>query len=748
MSLRSVLKLRCFPLLGAGWALACSAGGDSGGFDGGAQAAGCPAGQVDCGAGCTDVNVDPAHCGGCNVACGASEVCTAGTCTCATGYTDCNGVCVDTMADPNNCGQCGVICSGQVCSQGVCSDSCGAGLTNCSGACVDVATDLLNCGTCGNACSGGETCVAGVCTAGGSGGMGGTSGGGGTTSGGTDPGSGGSDPGGGGADPGSGGSDPGSGGTDPGSGGEVTGSGGDGTGGAGGSTGGAGGATGGAATGGAATSSCDNADPPVLSNHPPPASDYTETAGGISLDFVYIPGGDIAVAGTASATVSSYHILKTEVTAAQMEALMGDEAPSGFGVGTWYDCMAFACALSRQTGRAYRMQTEAEWEYAATNHQSSLEQIGSGEEWTYNSWGDPMGGTDPVGAASGEHTQKTRKDTGSITGRLIRSIDGIGPNCRLTISNTTEFPPEYVPPCELCPPEIGDEPVNSYRDPRWITGDNAHWVAGAELGFGEMDLRVWEDGTAQQGSTAGQWFTSNNIVFVFVPDSGSNRVYPYIFLDETQGSLLSEGGFGAGGFIGRIAKEEESGSKPSVSNLQSGADLAAAAGDKFKMVDMENIPQADREQDSRLLDGTDQCWFQNNINVGGTHNYRKDIDPDEFRFVVIDGGNSIILANGDWFTVNDVFLRVTHPDGYVAEYLYAVSSDGGTFYHDSFMGYERADFRMFEKYGSTDGNFPATCINNSCSGEIPKGQGQSLYASQEDGGSTFVPAPTPEGGVY
>ena len=156
-------------------------------------------------------------------------------------------------------------------------------------------------------------------------------------------------------------------------------------------------------------SNCDE-EPPALTNHPPAAADYTETAGGISLDFVYIPGGDIAVAGTAQATVSSYHILKTEVTADQMGTLLGDEAPSGFGVGTWYDCIAFACALSRESGLAYRMQTEAEWEYAATNHQGSLSDIGSGEEWAYNSWGDPMGGTDPVGAASGASNRVRSSD--------------------------------------------------------------------------------------------------------------------------------------------------------------------------------------------------------------------------------------------------------------------------------------------------------------------------------------------------
>ena len=79
--------------------------------------------------------------------------------------------------------------------------------------------------------------------------------------------------------------------------------------------------------------------------------------------------------------------------------------------------------------------------------------------------------------------------------------------------------------------------------------------------------------------------------------------------------------------------------------------------------------------------------------------------------------------------------------------LYALSSDGGTFYHNSFMGYERADFRMFEIHSGSSG-FPGTCIDNSCSGEIPKGQDSSFYSTQEDGGSTFEPAPTPEGGVY
>jgi hypothetical protein len=277
---------------------------------------------------------------------------------------------------------------------------------------------------------------------------------------------------------------------------------------------------------------------PVLDN-PAPAADYVEQVGGVSFDMVYIPGGTFTLGCETSScdpdtspvpgvSVSSYHMMKNEVSAALREAVTG-EAVSGFGSGNWYDCIRLACELSRQTGRPYRMQTEAEFEYAAKNYLGKLAQIDGSEEWEYNSWSTSHSTdlTDPVGPASGKHTQKTRRDkaTGdNITGRLIRSIDGIGPSCRLVVSNEMDYPPDYVPPCQICPPH-GEEPENSYRDPRWITGSDMHWVAGAELGFGTMDLRVWEDGTAKQGNTDGQWFTSNNIAFVFVPNSGTRTTY-------------------------------------------------------------------------------------------------------------------------------------------------------------------------------------------------------------------------------
>ncbi len=528
------------------------------------------------------------------------------------------------------------------------------------------------------------------------------------------------------------------------------------TGGGGASTGGGATGDGGTETGGATTGGATGGTVSIDFELPPP-NDFTEDqVPGVTFDMVYVPGGTFILGCESEpcpantepvegVTVSSYHIATNEVTSELWNAVMG-EGGSDFGGPsiTWYDSMAFACQLSQMTGRAYRMMTEAEFEYAAKNYLDSLQDIGSGEEWAYNSWsGTHMGGTDPVGPNSGVHTQKTRRDaqgTGdNITGRLIRSIDGIGPQLRLVISAETDFPPDYVPPCELHQPVLPEEPVNSYRDPRWITGGDAHWSTGSDFG---VDLRVWEDGTATMGNmmggaTQGQWFTSNNIAFVFVPNSGDITKLAYIFLDEAQGSIVS-----ASMFVGRIYKEAaDPVEKPAIADLRSGAELAAAAGPEFAMVDMENIPEAAKEQDPRLIDGPGQGWSQKN--VGSQHHYRKDVDPEEFRFTVNQDGNRIMLANGTWFTVGDTFLRVTHADGYTCDYLYAITDDG-MFLHDSFQGYERGDFRGFRL--ETNGPEFNDLCGEICNEEIPMGEPASFYATMAEGASTFVPAPCPTGG--
>jgi hypothetical protein len=507
--------------------------------------------------------------------------------------------------------------------------------------------------------------------------------------------------------------------------------------------------------------------------NPPPngKEDYKETVGSASFDMVYIPGGTFTLgceSGTKCQTgaakpvenvkMNSYFIMKAEATAALWRAVMGTSHAGG----TWYEAIEFACELSKKTGKNYHLQTEAEFEYAAKKYKDKLSNIGgngmTGEEWAYNSWDADkhMGGTDPVGPSSGQHTQKTRRDADSegsdrVTSRLIRSIDGIGPATRLVVSADKAFPDGYIPSCDIHAPYLGGEPVNSYRDPRWITGDNAKWGTGS-IAIGNFDLQVWEDGTAKLGSTAGQWFTSNNIAFVFVPNSGNPIKYPYIFLDENQGSVIGEGSMmSSGGYIGRFEKKAASGSKPNVT-LASSAEALARAQPKFnteyKMVDMENIPASAKGQDERLLDGgATKGWFQDNTSMQGAHHYRKDVDLDAFRFTVNQQGQrAAVLASGKWFTVNNTFLRVVYEkNGYTADYLYTVASDG-TFYHDSFMGYERADFRMFKKVDNA--SMPRTNCGNICGEEIPKDIAPAaMYVNdKEKGQSTFTPAKCPSGG--
>jgi len=516
-----------------------------------------------------------------------------------------------------------------------------------------------------------------------------------------------------------------------------------------------------------------------------PKADFKEKVGSVEFDMIYIPGGTFTIgceksSGCPSDTkpvsgvvVSNYFISKTEVTTALWNAVMGgtctansyyNTCANSYTNMTWYDAMEFACKLGNMTGRKYRMTTEAEWEYAAKNHKDELSNIGSGEEWAYNSWNSThSGGTDPVGPSSGAHTQKTRRDaqgtTDNITGRLIRSIEGMGPALRLAVSADVSYPPTYVSPCDLHAPKVEGEPTNSYRDPRWVTGSGAMWVPNGTIAIGGFGLRTWEDGTARLCSgymnscANGQWFTSNNISLVFVPTSGSIKKYAYIFLDEKQGSLISGDGF-ANGYIGRIEKRDTTSyDKPTVSGLKSsGEELAKAQTNfetEFKMVDMTNIPASAQKQDPRLMDedtpdAAKKGWFQDNTSAGGVHHYRKDVDPSEFRFTVNQNNGRTMLANGKWFTVNNTFLRVVHEKtGYTAEYLYAVDADG-TFYHNSFMGYERGDFRMFKL--QTNASWPQTTCGAICSEEIPKGLGVSMYNSMANGKSTFEPAPCPTGG--
>jgi hypothetical protein len=128
---------------------------------------GCPAGTADCSGSCVETAHNPAHCGGCGVACKPGEVCANGVCAgeCPAATKRCAESCVETSFNPSHCGDCGVACKpGEVCANGACSADCPAPTTRCGGLCIDTRFDPANCGDCGKSCAAGEICAAAACT--------------------------------------------------------------------------------------------------------------------------------------------------------------------------------------------------------------------------------------------------------------------------------------------------------------------------------------------------------------------------------------------------------------------------------------------------------------------------------------------------------------------------------------------------------------------------------------------------------
>ena len=125
--------------------------------------------------------------------------------------------------------------------------------------------------------------------------------------------------------------------------------------------------------------------------------DLTETAYGLNLRMVYVEGGTFTMGSTSEqggeaysdespirqVTVGPFYMGMLEVTQGQWEKVMGtgisqqrnkaDPRWTLSGVGpdypmyyvSWEEAKEFCLRLSRQTGKTYRLPTEAEWEYAA-----------------------------------------------------------------------------------------------------------------------------------------------------------------------------------------------------------------------------------------------------------------------------------------------------------------------------------------------------------------------------------------------
>lgn len=135
-----------------------------------------------CGVECVDVMVSRQHCGACNDPCvrgqecrdGAcvsdacagrcdplTEVCDGDACLCRPGMIRCGDRCVDPQLDPAHCGGCDIPC--EVCRAGACGTDCEGFPSRCVDSCTDTSRDPSNCGECGMRCAADSICVDGTC---------------------------------------------------------------------------------------------------------------------------------------------------------------------------------------------------------------------------------------------------------------------------------------------------------------------------------------------------------------------------------------------------------------------------------------------------------------------------------------------------------------------------------------------------------------------------------------------------------
>ena len=135
---------------------------------------------------------------------------------------------------------------------------------------------------------------------------------------------------------------------------------------------------------------CGSDDDDEKGDDTPKFQNQTITVGGVSFKMIAVEGGTFQMGSPESdaeadgdekpwhqVTLSNYYIGETEVTQELWKAVMGSN-PSNFEGAklpveqvSWNDCQEFIGKLNAQTGKTFRLPTEAEWEYAARGGKKS-----------------------------------------------------------------------------------------------------------------------------------------------------------------------------------------------------------------------------------------------------------------------------------------------------------------------------------------------------------------------------------------
>ena len=146
---------------------------------------------------------------------------------------------------------------------------------------------------------------------------------------------------------------------------------------------------------------------------PKPVESFTDDLYGVPLEMIFVPGNIFKMGSPEgigrdnerpqhNVTVPSFYIGKYQITQAQWEAVMGKN-PSHFkGDPTlpvervsWNAAKEFCRRLSKVTSKAYRLPSEAEWEYACRAGTTG-DYAGDLDAMAWH-WNNSSGKTHPVG---------------------------------------------------------------------------------------------------------------------------------------------------------------------------------------------------------------------------------------------------------------------------------------------------------------------------------------------------------------